>query len=119
MSQLYFSITKMMDVERGNFSPVPRVDSAILYLKPREREISGRERELVNLLMQHKKKTVRNAVIDSERNLRVEKKELVSIADGLKEKRLRVFQMGPEELLGLAKELGVTLGRKAAGADPV
>ena len=119
MSQLYFSITKMMDVERGNFNPVPKVDSAILYLKPRERTISEKESELVNLLMQHKKKTVRNAVIDSERNLGVGKKELTRIADGLDEKKLRVFQMGPEELLGLARKLEVTLGKTAPGPGPV
>jgi 16S rRNA (adenine1518-N6/adenine1519-N6)-dimethyltransferase len=119
MSQLNFSITKIMDVERGNFSPVPKVDSAILYLKPRERAIGARDRELVNLLMQHKKKTVRNAVIDSEKNLQVRKKELTDIADGLKEKKRRVFQMDPEELLSLAKELDVTLGRRAPAAGQV
>jgi 16S rRNA (adenine1518-N6/adenine1519-N6)-dimethyltransferase len=117
MSQLNFSITKIMDVERGNFSPVPKVDSAILYIKPREREISARERELVNLLMQHKKKTVRNAVIDSERQIGVNKKELAGIADGLRERKLRVFQMAPEELLALAKELEVTLGKLAPGPN--
>jgi 16S rRNA (adenine1518-N6/adenine1519-N6)-dimethyltransferase len=113
MSQLHFSITKMMDVERGNFSPSPKVDSAILYLKPRERRIGDGERELVNLLMQHKKKTVRNAVMDSESRLGVGRKELGAIADGLKEGKSRVFQMAPEELLALARELEVSLGRRA------
>jgi len=119
MSQLYFSITKMMDVERGNFNPVPKVDSAVLYLKPRDREISVREKELVNLLMQHKKKTVKNAVEDSERQLKVDRKELARVAVGLKERKLRVFQMCPEDLLSLARELDVTLGRMAPAADRV
>lgn len=119
MSQLYFSITKMMDVERGNFNPVPKVDSAILYLKPRDREITARERELVNLLMQHKKKTVKNALEDSERQLGVGRKVLAAIAGGLKERRLRVFQMAPEDLLSLAKELEVTLGKKVPAAGRV
>ncbi len=119
MSQLHFSITRMMDVDRGSFSPVPEVDSAIIYLRPRERWISAAERELVNLLMQHKKKTVRNAVMDSERHFGIGRKELAAIAAGLKEGRSRVFQMNPEELLSLAKELEVIPGRRAPGPGRV
>ncbi|VVB77191.1 putative ribosomal RNA small subunit methyltransferase A [uncultured archaeon] len=113
MSQLGFSVTKIMDVPRGNFNPAPKVDSIILYIKPKDREITSGEKEMINLLMQHKKKTVRASVLDSFVRLGVGRKLLGEMIRGMQEGELRVFQMDPEEILALAKKLEVILGNKA------
>lgn len=104
-AQLSFSMTKMMDVPKGNFRPIPKVDSAIIYLKPKDARISREELEMINLIMQHKKKELKNAVVDSSKQLGLSKEEAGCFANKLKMKDMRVFKMSPEEILGSAKEL--------------
>lgn len=105
MSRLCFSITKIMDVGRGNFEPAPKVDSALVYMKPRARTISKAEREMMGVLMQHKKKTVRNAMRDSLRLFGDRSDEVRALADEIAERDERVFRLGAEELLAIARRL--------------
>ncbi len=109
MCSLMLSITEIMPVDRGNFRPIPMVDSEVIYIKPREARISERESELINLLMQHKKKRVRNAILDSHRQLGVEKKRLLEISEEIGKKEERIFKLGPQTILGLARELDAML----------
>jgi 16S rRNA (adenine1518-N6/adenine1519-N6)-dimethyltransferase len=109
ISSLSFSITKIMNVPRGNFRPIPKVDSAIIYLKPKEVNITGVEMHIINALMQHKKKTVRNAMMDCEREFGKSKHEMSSVMEKLYIKDQRVFKLSPKELLAVAKELSENL----------
>jgi len=52
-AQLSFSMTKLMDVPRGNFRPMPKVNSALIYLKPKNREISGDGLLVISLSLIH------------------------------------------------------------------
>jgi 16S rRNA (adenine1518-N6/adenine1519-N6)-dimethyltransferase len=119
MSQLCLSITKIMDVGRGNFEPVPKVDSALVYLKPKSSAISDVEKEAIALLMQHKKKTVRNALLDSLRHLDGGREAAGALAKDLAERNERVFKLSPEELLSLAKRIGPSLRSMAPGTGRV
>ncbi len=104
-TSLCFRVTRMMDVKRTNFRPVPMVDSSIIYMKPLQ-EMPGREElRIIAAMMQHKKKTVRNALIDSHSNLKVDKRMMTEIADGMKMKAERIFKLTPQELLDLSKEI--------------
>ncbi len=113
MTSLLFSVTKIMDVPRGNFRPMPKVDSALIYMKPKKVQIKELERKLIGLIMQHKKKTLRSAVLDCGRQLGIEKKALAEVADRLELREARVFRLSPEEILGIAEELGRSLKIKA------
>ena len=110
MCHLFFSITKIMNVSRGNFSPAPRVDSAIVYMRPREAKIGDVELRIASLLMEHKKKTLRNALIDSHSYLDVEKHVLEGIAEKFREKNERIFKMSPESLLEVSGRIAALLG---------
>ena len=55
--------------------------------------------------MQHKKKTVRNAIIDSRSKLGAGRDELSRIAEKVHHNSQRVFKLTPAEILGVAKEL--------------
>jgi 16S rRNA (adenine1518-N6/adenine1519-N6)-dimethyltransferase len=107
---LFFSVTKMMSVSRGNFSPAPKVDSAIVYMKPRETNVSPRELRIASLLMEHKKKTLRNAIIDSHSYLGASKQALGKISEKLMERNKRVFKMSPEELMDVSGRIAALLG---------
>ena len=109
-TSLLFRITKIMDVPKGNFRPVPKVDSAVIYMKPLDNEVSRRKLELIGLVMQHKKKTVRNAIMDSHSHFGMKKGDMTEIAAGVSHSGSRVFKLRPEEILGIARELESALG---------
>lgn len=109
MTSLLFRVTKIVNVPKGSFRPIPKVDSVVIYMKPVRAPLTGRERELVGLIMQHKKKTVRNAIIDSKSSLGMEKDQIVGIANRVTRQDRRVFKLSPEEILDTAKELVLLL----------
>ncbi len=105
-SALSLSISEIMVVDKGNFNPIPSINSEIIFLKPKpEASVSDEEWAVIGALMQHKKKTVRRAILDSESFLHLEKKNADTItAEGGYDKR-RVFTMTPEELLLLSRKI--------------
>lgn len=105
ISSLTFRLTKIMDVPRGHFRPIPNVDSSIIYLKPIDVKITETQRKIIGSLMQHKKKTVRNAMMDSEREFGKSKTEMSRIMEGIVMKDQRVFKLQPKEILDIAVEL--------------
>ncbi len=102
---LSFSITEIMEVSRGNFSPAPSVDSEIIYMKPREGRPGRDEFGVIGALMQHKKKTLRNALIDSRAYFGAGKNEMSALADNVTDHGRRVFTLAPEELLRISIEI--------------
>ncbi|MDE1851591.1 MAG: ribosomal RNA small subunit methyltransferase A [Candidatus Micrarchaeota archaeon] len=109
MSSLLFRIVKIMNVKKGSFRPVPKVDSAIIYMQPKKVAITEREMELIGLIMQHKKKLLRNAIIDSSSSIGMDKGELEKIADRIELKGERVFKLSPERILEVSKHLSALL----------
>ncbi len=104
-TSLCLRVTRIVEVNRNNFRPVPLVDSSIIYMKPLSDMPSRDELRIIAAMMQHKKKTVRNALIDSHGGLGMEKKEIAGMADGLKMKDERIFKLTPHELLYLSREI--------------
>ena len=102
MFQLCFSYTKLMRVSRGSFRPIPKVDSEVIYAKPKDRCVSDEERGIINAIMQHKKKTVRNAILDSDLYFRGMGCDTRALAELVPDKEARVFKLEPERVLALA-----------------
>jgi 16S rRNA (adenine1518-N6/adenine1519-N6)-dimethyltransferase len=105
MSSLMFKVYNIKEVSRANFYPVPRVDSRIIYLIPKKIDIDKRTTELISLIMNHKKKTLRNAVVDSSSEIGIEKEQARKISLSLHEKDSRPFQLEPEKILEAAMQL--------------
>ncbi len=63
-AQYFCNIKKVMEVKRGSFRPVPRVDSAIVRLVPKEPEFLADKYfwSCMAKLFQHKKRTIRAAI---------------------------------------------------------
>ncbi len=64
-SQLCFEVRMERRVLRHLFRPVPKVDSAIIVLKPTGRRLTQFQENIIRWLFQHRNKTVRNALLDS------------------------------------------------------
>ncbi len=109
MASLMFRTTKIMNVPKGNFRPIPKVDSAIIYVKPKGVRMAERDMFLIGLIMQHKKKTVYNAILDSDSAIGVDRKKLAGMCNGIIHRDDRVFKLPPEEILAIAVQLGSLL----------
>lgn len=64
-SQIFFEIKLERTVPRYLFRPMPKVDSAIIIMKPTGTSLSQFQQNVIRYLFQHKNKTIRNALLDS------------------------------------------------------
>ncbi len=59
-AQVFFDVQLLFKVPAHLFTPRPKVDSALVSLKPKGTKISDREEELIRRLFQQKNKKIRN-----------------------------------------------------------
>lgn len=105
MSALLFRVVEIMRVPRNNFRPIPKVDSAVIYIEPKNNQISQEQRNIIKALMIHKKKTVKNALVDSSSQLGKSSEYLKRVGEKLDKRDERVFRLSPIELLDLSKAI--------------
>lgn len=98
-SQLHFDVTLERKVLRHLFKPMPKVDSAIILLKPKKISLNQFQENIIRYLFQHKNKTVRNALLDSKM---FEKQELEPLGNLAKR---RAKTLSKEECLEIARLL--------------
>ena len=65
-SQIFFNVEYFRTIPKNFFSPIPKVDSALIKLQPTGVKLSEFEEDIIRKLFQHKNKTVRNALKDYE-----------------------------------------------------
>lgn len=106
-AQANADVKVLFEIPRFAFTPVPKVDSAIVLLKRNKKfELDS---ALVNALFQHKNQTVKNALLHSTRALGASKKELLAALEKMgkeKEKKVRTLTLG--ELEALSKRIRFT-----------
>jgi len=64
-SQLAFNVDLIQKVPKHLFAPPPKVDSAMILLKPKKTKLTEREENLIRILFQHKNKKIRNSLPDA------------------------------------------------------
>lgn len=107
-SQLLFCTELLAVVERTAFSPSPKVDSCIISLAKTGFSLGQRTEKFIGAIFSHKKKSLRNAIIDARMELfgTKDKKTAEKTAGKLKYSERKVFTLSPEEVLEAAKEIG-------------
>ncbi|MBE5729232.1 ribosomal RNA small subunit methyltransferase A [Candidatus Parvarchaeota archaeon] len=70
-------VSKVVDVSKSNFRPIPSVDSVVIKLKPKNIEIDDNFIKFCKLIFQHKKKNVYTAIISSRSKLKTSDKNLI------------------------------------------
>lgn len=99
----------LFEVSKHCFFPEPKVSSAVIKLIPdKKAEVDEFFAKTSRALFQHKKKKVKNALIDSFHEIAaVDKKEAKEIVSKLDEKLLmeRVVKLEPEEVMKITEEL--------------
>lgn len=109
VSSLRFKVHHIKDIAAGNFFPLPRIDSTLIYIAPRSGSIDERTLSVITQIMNHKKKRLKNAIIDSAAGLGISKERARKISDVFAEADLRPFQLEPEQILMIAERVSLLL----------
>ncbi len=109
MMSLMFNITYVMDVPPNDFYPEPSVHSSIIYAKPKEKKIPTKIIGIISLIMMHKKKKLRNAIVDSSKQLKLTKEKISELEKSVPYKDKRPLHMQPEQILEAAQFIGKKL----------
>jgi len=111
VTSYYKAEVKLLDlVPKESFYPKPDVDSIITWIKPKKTppfEIKDEKTffELVRVLFTQKNKKVRNAVIPFLREVGLDRKEALKVANSIVYREKRVRELAPEDFGALANEL--------------
>ncbi|AEC51338.1 dimethyladenosine transferase [Pyrococcus sp. NA2] len=100
MTQALADVEIVMKIGRGAFYPRPKVDSALVVIRPRKDKVELNE-NLVKALFQHRRKTVSRALKDSIHMLGITKdklKEIKHIIESVPYSSKRVFQLVPNDV---------------------
>lgn len=102
-------IEMLFEVSKHAFFPNPKISSAVIKLVPNKKaEVDEFFAKTSRALFQHKKKKVRNALLDSFHEIAdANKKEAKEIVSKLDEKFLsaRVVKLEPDEVMAISEEL--------------
>ncbi len=102
MTQYYFLPVKLRDIQRTEFYPSPEVDASIIKLYPNKKRHNIKDESsfftLVKALFTHKRKKLRNSLVDSRNILQRDKSELKAIRDEVPHSDTRVINLGISEL---------------------
>ena len=106
-AQLCFDIETLALVEKSAFQPVPKVDSCIISLRKTGFALDESAERIIGALFSHRKKSVRNAVIDARSTLfgSSDKKKADAVAQTLKYSDRKVFTLTSQEVLEVARQL--------------
>jgi 16S rRNA (adenine1518-N6/adenine1519-N6)-dimethyltransferase len=109
MMHFYAEVEMLFNVSKDAFFPKPKISSAVIKLTPKNKvELNELFLNVTRALFQHKRKKVRNALIDSFHEIYdIDKKERKIMISKLDQNimNMRVIKMEPESILKLSKEL--------------
>ncbi len=99
-AQLAFQVKIERTVSRNLFTPRPKVDSAIILLKPTNFKMTKHQEDVIRSLFQHRNRTARNALSSS----KLFSKEQIDKLGSFAEKRPRT--LSKEDCLEIANLIG-------------
>ena len=96
-------------VPKGSFRPVPKVDSAVVSIRPRAPNFTMDSepyfQKVVSILFAHKNRKVRNGIVSEHRRIGLEKKEAKELAGKLPYSDIRPRTLSPGQLAEIADAL--------------
>jgi 16S rRNA (adenine1518-N6/adenine1519-N6)-dimethyltransferase len=106
-AQLHFDLQILAQVPRASFTPQPKVDSSVVLLQPSAsaRSLPPHLDLVTAALFSHRLQTIPQALVHARRLWGWDKDEARQWGRKLKMDQTRVFQLGPKELLGIARLL--------------
>jgi len=111
MSQAYCDTYPIMNVPPKAFFPRPKVNSKIVRILPSKKfEVDEYYCKVVTSLMTHKRKTVKNALVDSRESFNKDKDEMRMLANNVPYREMRGNDMDIYKLKEISVYLSSTIG---------
>lgn len=106
-SQLAFKLEVLALVPKEAFTPKPQVDSCVISLEPTGAKIDANHERVIGAVFSHRKKSLKNAVVDARHELfgSNDKDAAHAVAQKLKYAERKVFTLTPAEALEVARKL--------------
>lgn len=105
LSRLMLSFHKIIDAPKEAFRPMPKVDSEVVEVNINNKEFDSETISILQILMEHKKKLVRNAIVDSSAALGISKSHARQIAQWIDPKGMRLFKLPAIKIYNVSKEI--------------
>ena len=100
---LFLSIKEIAKAPASYFKPVPKVASKVIHIRIKDFKAGKEALRIIALIMAHKKKRLKNAVMDSREALGLGKTGVMQLSAGLPNAESRPFKLQPSELLESAE----------------
>jgi 16S rRNA A1518/A1519 N6-dimethyltransferase RsmA/KsgA/DIM1 with predicted DNA glycosylase/AP lyase activity len=97
MTQIYFKPIFLRTVPKGSFNPVPKVDSALIYLSKTGEKMNKKRDELIRKIFSHRKRNIPSAIKSREFS-NEEREKIADAAKKLAIENKKVFQLSIGEL---------------------
>ncbi len=105
IAHLQFDVSRVLDVPLNDFYPVPNVDSVVAHIKPKKRLMRPELIAIIGAIMSHKKKKVRNAVVDAEKALSLSREDARRLSDAVPFSNERLFKLDPAKIMEIAESI--------------
>ena len=105
ITHLQFDVSNVIDVPQSDFYPPPNVDSKVVHIKPNSKLLTHSELYIITSIMSHKKKKVRNSIMDAEKALGLSKEDAYRLADSVPSSGERLFKLEPIKIMEIAKSI--------------
>ena len=110
---LFLSIEEIAKVPASYFRPVPKVASKVVHIRIKDSRADKETMRIIAQIMVHKKKRLKNAVMDSRKALGLDKGALDQLLGSIPNADSRPFQLQPGSILESAEYIKEELERTA------
>lgn len=103
-TQSLFHINILREIRKDSFIPKPNVNACLVVFEPKKNPITLNN-DLVRAIYQHKKKKLRNSILDSSHELSIEEEKIKNLRDDLPYSEKRVYELSPKEIREIQEKL--------------
>ena len=108
---LFLSIEEIAKVPASYFKPVPKVASKVVRIRIKDSGVDKEAMRIIAQIMVHKKKRLKNAVMDSRKALGLDREAINRLLGSMPNAESRPFQLQPSSILESAEYIKKELER--------
>jgi 16S rRNA (adenine1518-N6/adenine1519-N6)-dimethyltransferase len=106
---LFLSVEEIAKVPASYFRPVPKVASKVVHIRIKDSRADRETMRIIAQIMVHKKKRLKNAIMDSRKALGLDKNAIGQLLSGMPNVESRPFQLQPRSILESAEYIRKSL----------
>lgn len=102
LTQSRFNLNILRGIRKSSFFPKPEINASLVEFEKKENPLRLNS-DLVRAIYQHKKKKLRNSIVDSSHELSIEREKIKPVRDSVPNSENRVYELEPEDILEIGE----------------